>query len=319
MNRAQNVLIIPDSFKDSISSIEFCTIAKDAILKMNPQTHIQTIPMADGGEGSIDVFRHIKGYDYQTVRVKNPLGKNITTEYCIQKNTDTAMIEMAKASGLQMISKNQRNPMKTSSFGTGQLILDAINSGVKKIILFIGGSATNDIGVGMLDALGFKFYNYEDEIFSGQVNNIPKIVRIERPRIVKRLQEISFVVACDVSTRLLGPNGATYTYGKQKGANEEQLKKLENYLRHFSQIAKKTSPTDYSNSEGSGAAGGVGFSSMTFLNAKYQSGFELISELLDLENHIKLNPYDLIITGEGRIDGQTRKGKILMHLGNMGN
>jgi glycerate kinase len=274
--------------------------------------------MADGGEGSIDVFKHINGYDYQTVRVKNPLGKNITTEYCIQKNTNTAMIEMAKASGLQMISKNQRNPMKTSSFGTGQLILDAINSGVKKIILFIGGSATNDIGVGMLDALGFKFYNYEDEIFSGQVNNIPKIVRIERPRIVKRLQEISFVVACDVSTQLLGPNGATYTYGKQKGANEEQLKKLENYLRHFSQVAKKMSSIDYSNSEGSGAAGGVGFSSMTFLNAKYQSGFELISELLDLENHIKLNSYDLIITGEGRIDGQTSKGKILMHLGNMG-
>ena len=155
MNMAQKVLIIPDSFKDSISSIEFCAIAKDAILKISPQTHIQTIPMADGGEGSIDVFRHINGYDYQTVRVKNPLGKNITTEYCIQKNTDTAMIEMAKASGLQMISKNQRNPMKTSSFGTGQLILDAINSGAKKIILFIGGSATNDIGVGMLDALGF--------------------------------------------------------------------------------------------------------------------------------------------------------------------
>ena len=234
MNRAQKVLIIPDSFKDSISSVEFCAIAKDAILKISPQTQIQTIPMADGGEGSIDVFRHISGYDYQTVRVKNPLGKNITTEYCIQKNTDTAMIEMAKASGLQMISKNQRNPMKTSSFGTGQLILDAINSGVKKIILFIGGSATNDIGVGMLDALGFKFYNYKDEIFSGQVNNIPKIVRIERPRIVKRLQEISFVVACDVSTRLLGPNGATYTYGKQKGANEEQLKKLENHLRPVS-------------------------------------------------------------------------------------
>ena len=318
MNRAQKVLIIPDSFKDSISSIEFCTIAKDAILKMNPQTHIQTIPMADGGEGSIDVFRHIKGYDYHTVRVKNPLGKNITTEYCIQKNTDTAMIEMAKASGLQMISKNQRNPMKTSSFGTGQLILDAINSGVKKIILFIGGSATNDIGVGMLDALGFKFYNYEDKLFTGHVNNIPKIVRIEKPRNVKRLREISFVVACDVSTRLLGPNGATYTYGKQKGANEEQLKKLENYLRHFSQVAKKTGSTDYSNSEGSGAAGGVGFSSMTFLNAKYQSGFELISELLDLENHITLNSYDLIITGEGRIDTQTSKGKILMHLGNMG-
>ena len=318
MSKIQKVLIIPDSFKDSISAIEFCAIAKDAVLNLNPKIHIETIPMADGGEGSIDVFRYINGYRYKTVRVKDPLGKNINAEYCIQKKTGTAMIEMAKASGLQKVPSNYRNPMKTSSFGTGQLILDAINSSAEKIILFIGDSATNDIGVGMLEALGFKFYNYDGELVLGQVKNIPKIVKIENPRIVKRLQEVSFVVACDVSNRLLGPSGATHTYGKQKGANEEQIETLENYFKIFSKVVKKFSSTDYSNAEGSGAAGGIGFSSMALLNAKYNSGFEVISDLLDLENHIKLNSYDLIITGEGKIDIQTSSGKLLMHLGHFG-
>lgn len=318
MSKIQKVLIIPDSFKDSISAIEFCSIAKNAILKYNPKIQTESIPMADGGEGSIDVFRKINGYYYKTVQVKNPLGKNIFAQYCIQKKTGIAMIEMARASGLQLVPPNHRNPMKTSSFGTGQLILDAINSGADKIILFIGGSATNDIGVGMLEALGFKFYNYNGELVLGLVKNIPEIVNIENPRIVKRLQKTSFVVACDVSNKLLGPNGATHTYGKQKGANEEQIEKLEDYFKSFSKVVKKFSFSDYSNAEGSGAAGGVGFSSMAFLNAKYKSGFEVISELLDLENQISLNSYDLIITGEGKIDTQTSSGKLLMHLSNLG-
>ena len=318
MSKIQKVLIIPDSFKDSISAIEFCAIAKDAVLNLNSKIHIETIPMADGGEGSIDVFRYINGYRYKTVRVKDPLGRNINAEYCIQKKTGIAMIEIAKASGLQMVPPNHRNPMKTSSFGTGQLILDAINSSAEKIILFIGGTATNDIGVGMLEALGFKFYNDDGELVLGQVKNIPRVVKIESPGLINRLQEISFVVACDVSNKLLGPKGATYTYGKQKGANEEQIKTLESYFSHFSQVVTKNSYTDYSNVEGSGAAGGIGFSSMALLNAKHQSGFEVISEFLDLKNHINLNSYDLIITGEGKIDTQTSSGKLLMHLGHFG-
>ena len=288
--------IIPDSFKDSISAIEFCAIAKDAVLNLNPKIHIESIPMADGGEGSIDVFRYINGYRYKTVRVKDPLGKNINAEYCIQKTDSND--RNGKSLGFANGPSNHRNPMKTSSFGTGQLILDAINSSAEKIILFIGGTATNDIGVGMLEALGFKFYNDDGELVLGQVKNIPKIAKIENPRFVKRLQNISFVVACDVSNKLLGSSGATHTYGKQKGANEEQIETLENYL-HFSSC-KKISYTDYSN-EGSGAAGGIGFSSMTFLNAKYKSGFEVISEFLDLENHINLNSYDLIIIVRGKL------------------
>jgi glycerate kinase len=170
----------------------------------------------------------------------------------------------------------------------------------------------------MLEALGFKFFNYDGELVLGEVKNIPKIVKIEKPRFVRRLQQISFVVACDVSNKLLGPGGATHTYGKQKGANEEQIETLENYFKIFSKVVNKTSPTDYSIAEGSGAAGGIGFSSMAFLNAKYKSGFEVISEFLDIENHINHNSYDLIITGEGKIDAQTSSGKLLMHLSKLG-
>ena len=312
------ILIIPDSFKDSISSIEFCEIANNSVLDMNSNSIVDCIPMGDGGEGSIDVFRFIPGYDFKSVIIKNPIGKEVSSEYCTQKETKTAIIEMAKASGLQMLPKKLRDPMKTTSYGTGQLILDAVKSDIKKIILFVGGSATNDIGIGMLEALGYKYYNSNNERVSGTVENIEKIVRIDNPKIIEKLKEVSFVVACDVSNTLLGPDGATYSYGKQKGANNDQLDKLEKYLKHFSDIARKHKGVDHTNSEGAGAAGGVGFSAMSFLDAKFQSGFKLIQKRIDLKNKIQQNNYDLIITGEGSIDKQTSNGKLIMHLGKIG-
>ena len=312
------ILIIPDSFKDSISSVEFCEIANKSILDMNSNSIVDCIPMADGGEGSIEVFRFIPGYKYKSVIIKNPIGKEVPSEYCIQKETNTAMIEMAKASGLQMLPEKLRDPMKTTSYGTGQLILDAVKNDIKKIILFIGGSATNDIGIGMLEALGYKYYNSKNKRISGSVENIESIIRIDNPKIIEKLKEISFVVACDVSNTLLGPNGATYSYGKQKGANNDQLDILEKCLKHFSDVARKHNAVDFTNSEGAGAAGGVGFSAMSFLDAKFQSGFKLIQKLIGLKNKIRLNNYDLIITGEGSIDKQTSNGKLIMHLGKIG-
>ena len=312
------ILIIPDSFKDSISSKEFCEIANKSVLDMNSNSIVDCIPMGDGGEGSIEVFRFIPGYKYKSVIIKNPIGKEVPSEYCIQKETNTAMIEMAKASGLQMLPEKLRDPMKTTSYGTGQLILDAVKNDIKKIILFIGGSATNDIGIGMLEALGYKYYNSKNKRISGSVENIESIIRIDNPKIIEKLKEISFVVACDVSNTLLGPNGATYSYGKQKGANNDQLDILEKCLKHFSDVARKHNAGDFTNSEGAGAAGGVGFSAMSFLDAKFQSGFKLIQKLIGLKNKIRLNNYDLIITGEGSIDKQTSNGKLIMHLGKIG-
>ena len=312
------ILIIPDSFKDSISSKEFCEIANKSVLDMNSNSIVDCIPMGDGGEGSIEVFRFIPGYKYKSVIIKNPIGKEVPSEYCIQKETNTAMIEMAKASGLQMLPEKLRDPMKTTSYGTGQHILDAVKNDIKKIILFIGGSATNDIGIGMLEALGYKYYNSKNKRISGSVENIESIIRIDNPKIIEKLKEISFVVACDVSNTLLGPNGATYSYGKQKGANNDQLDILEKCLKHFSDVARKHNAVDFTNSEGAGAAGGVGFSAMSFLDAKFQSGFKLIQKLIGLKNKIRLNNYDLIITGEGSIDKQTSNGKLIMHLGKIG-
>ena len=313
-----HVLIIPDSFKDSISSVEFCEIANKSVLDMNSNSIVDCIPMGDGGEGSIDVFRFIPGYDFKSVIIKNPIGKDVPSEYCIQKETNTAIIEMAKASGLQMLPKKLRDPMKTTSYGTGQLILDAVKGDIKRIILFIGGSATNDIGVGMLEALGYKYYNSKNERVIGLVENIETIIRIDNPKIMEKLKEVSFVVACDVSNTLLGPDGATYSYGKQKGANNNQLDILEKCLKHFSDVAKKHNTVDHTKSEGAGAAGGVGFSAMSFLDAEFQSGFKLIEKLIGLKNKIRQNNYDLIITGEGSIDKQTSNGKLIMHLGKIG-
>ena len=316
--RRPRVLITPDSFRDSISSKEFCDIAKNSILSMNSNALVDCIPMADGGEGSIDVFRFIPGYGYKTVIVKNPIGKEVESEYCIHKETETAIIEMAQASGLQMVPKKLRNPMKTTSYGTGQLILDAIKSKMKKIILFIGGSATNDMGVGMLEALGFKYYNSKNKRVCGTVENLEKIIKIDNTKIAQKLKNISFIVGCDVLNPLLGPNGATYSYGKQKGADNNQLSKLEKYLKHFSNVAKNYNSINHTNCEGAGAAGGIGFSAMNFLNAKFEPGFELIAKIIDLKNKIKTNNYDLIITGEGCIDKQSDKGKLIMHLGEIG-
>ena len=208
--------------------------------------------------------------------------------------------------------------MKTTSYGTGQLILDAVKGDIKRIILFIGGSATNDIGVGMLEALGYKYYNSKNERVIGLVENIETIIRIDNPKIMEKLKEVSFVVACDVSNTLLGPDGATYSYGKQKGANNDQLDILEKCLKHFSDVAKKHNTVDHTKSEGAGAAGGVGFSAMSFLDAEFQSGFKLIEKLIGLKNKIRQNNYDLIITGEGSIDKQTSNGKLIMHLGKIG-
>jgi len=189
---------------------------------------------------------------------------------------------------------------------------------MKKIILFIGGSATNDIGVGMLEALGFKYYNSKNKRVRGTVENLEKIIKIDNTKIAQKLKNISFIVGCDVLNPLLGPDGATYSYGKQKGADNNQLSKLEKYLKHFSNVAKNYNSINHTNCEGAGAAGGIGFSAMNFLNAKFEPGFELIAKIIDLKNKIKTNNYDLIITGEGCIDKQSDKGKLIMRLGEIG-
>ena len=312
------ILVAPDSFKDCITAIEFCDIAKKSILTIQPDADIDCIPMADGGEGTIDVFRSQSSYQYRTITVVGPTGEKIKAEYCFDIKTNTAILEMAQSSGLHLVPKKRRNPMLTTSYGYGELILDAINRGINNIILFIGGSATNDMGVGMLEAIGFIYYNNINNKISGTVSNLNKIVSIDNSHIKNRLEEVSFTVGCDVLNPLLGPDGATYTYGKQKGANKNQLDKLEQHIKHFSRVANQYNNIDFTSYNGAGAAGGVGFSAMSFLGAEFEPGFNIIERRIGLKNKIKANKYDLIITGEGCVDSQTKKGKLINHLGKIG-
>ena len=314
----KRILVIPDSFKDSISSNEFCNIAKTVIQKIDDTTVVDCIPIGDGGEGSLESFKLIKDCTFKTMLVNNPINELVKAKYCINKKEKTGIIELAQASGIQLVPKEFRNPIETTSYGTGELITKAISDGMEKIILFIGGSATNDVGIGMLDALGFSFRDSKNKKLKASVKNLSKIAKTEKSPLYDNIKKIKFIVACDVDNPLIGPNGATQMFGKQKGASDEGIYELEDKVIHFSKIVTKELKTDYTKHKGAGAAGGVGFAALSFLNAEFEGGFELISRLLNLKDKIKKGNYDYIITGEGCIDEQTQHGKLLKQLGLLG-
>lgn len=314
----KRILVIPDSFKDSISSNEFCNIAKTVIQKINDTTVVDCIPIGDGGEGSLESFKLIKDCTFKTMLVNNPINELVKAKYCINKKEKTGIIELAQASGIQLVPIELRNPIETTSYGTGELITKAISDGMEKIILFIGGSATNDVGIGMLDALGFSFRDSKNKKLKASVKNLSKIAKTEKSPLYNNIKKIKFIVACDVDNPLIGPNGATQMFGKQKGASDEGIYELEDKVIHFSKIVTKELKTDYTKHKGAGAAGGVGFAALSFLNAEFEGGFELISKLLNLKDKIKKGNYDYIITGEGCIDEQTQHGKLLKQLGLLG-
>ena len=315
---AKKILIIPDSFKDSISSSQFCDIAINVLTKINPNIIVHSIPIGDGGEGSLNSFRMMKDYTFKTLTVKGPLNKNIKANYCINKLEKIGIIELAQASGIQLVPEKLRNPLNTTSYGVGQLIDKAISEGMKKIIMFIGGSATNDAGIGMLDALGYIFRDLNNNKLIANVKNLKKIEKIERSSFHETIKNIEFTLACDVSNPLFGKNGATYVFGEQKGATNKNLKFLEESIIHFSKVVAKNISKDYSKRSGAGAAGGVGFTVLSFFNAKFIEGFSLLSQILKIEKKIELEKYDYIITGEGCIDEQTKHGKLLKKLGSLG-
>ena len=314
----KRILVIPDSFKDSISSNEFCNIAKTVIQKIDYTTVVDCIPIGDGGEGSLESFKLIKDCTFKTMLVNNPINELVKAKYCINKKEKTGIIELAQASGIQLVPIELRNPIETTSYGTGELITKAISDGMEKIILFIGGSATNDVGIGMLDALGFSFRDSKNKKLKASVKNLSKIAKTEKSPLYDNIKKIKFIVACDVDNPLIGPNGATQMFGKQKGASDEGIYELEDKVIHFSKIVTKELKTDYTKHKGAGAAGGVGFAALSFLNAEFEGGFELISRLLNLKDKIKKGNYDYIITGEGCIDEQTQHGKLIKQLGLLG-
>lgn len=301
------IVISIDSLKGSLTSIEAANAIKKGILSVDNKSDVIIMPLADGGEGTVEALVQGMNGEEKVISVTGPINEKVNATYGILKETNTAIIEMAQASGLPLVPAELRNPLNTTTYGVGEIIKEAIEKGCRNFIVGIGGSATNDCGVGMLQALGFEFYDENDNLvgLGGKVLN--QIKRIKTDNKLKELDECNFKIACDVNNPLYGENGAAYIYGPQKGATEEIVKELDKGLKNFSEVVKKDLGKDIAHIEGAGAAGGLGFGFLGFLNSKLESGIKIILDEIKLEEVVK--DADLVITGEGRLDNQTAMGK----------
>lgn len=303
------IVVASDSFKGSLSSLDVAEAAGKAINEGYPQCEVVKVDVADGGEGTMDALRGTLGGEKIALEVSDPLGRPIQASYVILDDGVTAVLEMAAASGLPLLAASERNPLKTSTYGTGQLVKDALSRGCRKFLVGIGGSATNDAGMGMLQALGVRFYDASGVELQGKGQSLEKVENIDMAGLCPGIAEAEFIVACDVEAPLFGPTGAAYVFSPQKGADPAMVEILDNGLRHFSQVSLRSlnSEKDYSKTPGAGAAGGLGFGFIAFLNARLERGIEMVLDAIGFDSIIE--GADLIITGEGRVDSQTLTGK----------
>ncbi len=302
-----NILIAPDSFKDCMPASGVARALRAGILSVYRDAVIQTVPMADGGEGTVDAVIHSTGGYRVTLNVLDPLLRETVSFYGISGDNRTAVIEMAAASGIELLGPAERNPWITSTYGTGQLILDAIHRGCRRILVGIGGSATNDGGAGMASALGIRFLKRSGSEIRPGGGGLGELHSIDLKGREPRITETEILVACDVTNPLTGPEGASATYGPQKGADPQMVEQLDLHLAHFARIIHKQLDRDVSGIPGAGAAGGLGAGLMAFLDAKLVNGFAVIADAVRLGNRIR--EADLVITGEGKMDQQTQFGK----------
>lgn len=305
-----NILIAIDSFKGSVSSMEAGLAIKRGILRACPDTNIFVRPLADGGEGTIDALVRSLGGSIQTINGTGPLGELRQTEYGIIPRNHTAIIEMSKAAGLTLVPPEKRNPLFTTTYGVGEVIRDAIQKGCRKFIIGIGGSATNDGGVGMLQSLGFQFLNSSGNSIPVGARGLEELAEIRTEQALPELHECTFEIACDVSNPLCGMNGCSVIFGPQKGATPDMVFHMDEWLKNYASLSEMQFPHANPNFPGAGAAGGLGFAFHTFLHATLKSGIDIILDELQLEMAVKIS--DLIITGEGRMDAQTAMGKAPM-------
>lgn len=280
-----------------------------------PHAEIISVPLADGGEGTTRILTEQSKGKFITAVVHDPLGRFIEAEYGLSGDGNTAFIEMAAASGLNLLKPEERNPLLTNTYGTGELILHAINAGVKKIILGIGGSATTEAGIGMASALGFKFLDENGEEIFANGENLSSIKSIKIEGVNPLLRSVEFIVACDVTNPLYGESGAAYIYGPQKGADNNMVVQLDNGLKNIAKVASETFGDDISNNPGAGAAGGLGAGALWFLNAELREGVSIVMEQTNIAEHIQ--KADLVITGEGKVDEQTLQGKVVKGLADL--
>ena len=305
----KKIVVASDSFKGCLSSMQLADAVERAELQACPACDVVKIDVADGGEGTMDALQCTLGGQKVCIEVSDPLGRSVCASYVILDDGITAVVEMAAASGLTLLSQGERNPLKTSTYGTGQLIADALDKGCRKLLIGIGGSATNDAGMGMLAALGYRFVDARGNALCGCGESLEQVASIDTTSVNPILAESEFIVACDVEAPLYGPKGAACVFAPQKGADPAMVARLDRGLKHFSDAVAKCRNfvEDYSYISGSGAAGGLGFGLVTFLNARLERGIDLVLDAIGFDSIIK--DADLIITGEGKVDSQTLTGK----------
>ena len=301
------VTVAIDSLKGSLTSMEAGYAISEGITRVYPDAEVCVRPLADGGEGTVDAL--VKGMDgvYKTVTVTGPLGELVEAKYGIIEETNTAIMEMSQAAGITLVPDEKRNPLYTTTYGVGEMIVDAIKNGCRRFIVGIGGSATNDGGVGMLQALGYQFLNAEGEAIADGARGLKELKTISAEHVFPELAECEFRIACDVTNPLCGERGCSAVYGPQKGATPEMIEEMDQWLFEYAALACETFPKANPAYPGTGAAGGLGFGFLTFTNAVLESGIKIVLEETKLHDYIA--DADIVITGEGRLDSQTAMGK----------
>ncbi len=306
MESKMHIVVAIDSLKGSLSSIEAGQAAKEGIQRVYPQANVTVCPLADGGEGTVEALAGGTGGQIRKTEVTGPLGEKTICKYAILDG-NLGVIEIAEAAGLSLVSSNLRNPLYTTTYGVGEVIKDAIANGCRKFIIGLGGSATNDGGAGMLQALGFEFSDSEGRPIAFGAKGLDQLASISGKYALPQLEECEFHVACDVENVLCGPNGCSAVFGPQKGADEEMVRQMDKWMNRYAGLAVEKFPTANPLFPGSGAAGGLGFAFLTFLHASLESGIEIILRETSLEE--KIRKADIVITGEGRLDRQSMMGK----------
>lgn len=301
------VVVAIDSFKGSLSSMEAGTAVAEGIYRADKDAEATVRPLADGGEGTVEALTAGMNGRIEHVSVTGPLGTGVEAAYGMIVATKTAVIEMSAAAGITLVDEQDKNPLHTTTYGVGELIQDAIKKGCRNFIVGIGGSATNDGGVGMLQALGYGFLDAAGRQVPYGAEGLARIVKITDDRVVPELKECHFKIACDVTNPLCGEQGCSAVFGPQKGATLSMVEEMDKWLMHYAALTKEKYPQSDRNKPGTGAAGGLGFAFLSYTNAALDSGVKIILEETKLEEYIK--SADIVITGEGRLDSQTIMGK----------
>ena len=310
-----NVVVAIDSFKGSLTSIEAGSAVSSGIKRVYPDAEVFVRPIADGGEGTVEALVTGMGGELQRLSVCGPLGDKVECEYGIVSDENLAIIEMSAAAGITLVPDALRNPLNTTTFGVGEMIKDAISKGCRKFIIGIGGSATNDGGVGMLRALGFDVLDANGSPVSLGAKGLKDIAYVGDKNALPELKDCEFNIACDVKNTLCGENGCSAVYGPQKGADADMIASMDAWLEHFADLAKQSFPKADKNAEGAGAAGGLGFAFLAFLGGKLTGGIELVLHETRLEQYVE--KADIVVTGEGRLDSQTVMGKAPIGVANI--